>query len=223
MKKTVLSLLVMLCCVAASAQPAAGKFSVIPRVGVSLANLSGDGVYYGSANATESGGSSRNKPGFTVGVDLDYQFTNSLSVMLGAHYAQQGCNYGNVNEKTSQSGNVNKYVGLNDLSTQLHVINVPLLFNYYVAPGFAVKTGVQLGFPMSGKLKYTETNFTENENDEFVADTPVKHDIDLNSTIKKVDFSIPVGISFEYMNVIIDASSEGFPRFEARKEPCVYV
>ncbi|WP_308232750.1 porin family protein [Prevotella sp.] len=205
MKKTVLSLLVMLCCVAASAQPAAGKFSVIPRVGVSLANLSGDGVYYGSANATESWGSSRNKPGFTVGVDLDYQFTNSLSVMLGAHYAQQGCNYGNVNEKTSQSGNVNKYVGLNDLSTQLHVINVPLLFNYYVAPGFAVKTGVQLGFPVSGKLKYTETNFTENENDGFVADTPKKHDIDLNSTIKKVDFSIPVGLSFEYMNVIIDA------------------
>ena len=68
-----------------------------------------------------------------------------------------------------------------------------------------MKTGVQLGFPMSGKLKYTETNFTENENDGFVADTPKKHDIDLNSTIKKVDFSIPVGLSFEYMNVIIDA------------------
>ena len=153
MKKSLLSLLVMLSCVAASAQTAAGKFSIIPRVGVSLANLSGDGVYYSESNATGAWGSSRNKPGFTVGVDLDYQLTNSFSVMLGAHYAQQGCNYGNVNQQTSQSGNVNTYVGLNDLSTQLHVINVPLLFNYYVAPGFAVKTGVQLGFPVSGKLK----------------------------------------------------------------------
>lgn len=205
MKKSLLSLLVMLSCVAASAQTAAGKFSIIPRVGVSLANLSGDGVYFNTGSSTGAWGSSRNKPGFTVGVDLDYQLTNVFSVMLGAHYAQQGCNYGNVNEQTSQSGNVNTYVGLNDLSTQLHVINVPLLFNYYVAPGFAVKTGVQFGFPVSGKLKYTETKFTENDNDEFVADTPKKHDINLNSTIKKVDFSIPVGLSFEYMNVIIDA------------------
>ena len=77
-------------------------------------------------------------------VDFDYQMAQSLSVMLGAHYTQQGCNYGNVNEQISQSGNVKKYVGLNDLSTQLHVINVPLLFNYYVAPGFAVKTTVWL-------------------------------------------------------------------------------
>ena len=46
MKKSLLSLLVMLSCVAASAQTAAGKFSIIPRVGVSLANLSGDGVFF---------------------------------------------------------------------------------------------------------------------------------------------------------------------------------
>ena len=138
MKKSLLSLLVMLSCVAASAQTAAGKFSIIPRVGVSLANLSGDGVYFNTGSSTGAWGSSRNKPGFTIGVDLDYQMAQSLSVMLGAHYAQQGCNYGNVNEQISQSGNVKKYVGLNDLSTQLHVINVPLLLNYYVAPGFAV-------------------------------------------------------------------------------------
>ena len=52
MKKSLLSLLVMLSCVAASAQTAAGKFSIIPRVGVSLANLSGDGVYFNTGSST---------------------------------------------------------------------------------------------------------------------------------------------------------------------------
>ena len=205
MKKTVLSLLVMLCCAAASAQPAAGKFSIIPRVGVSLANLSGDGVYYGSANATESWGSSRNKPGFTVGVDLDYQFMRNLSVSLGAYYVQQGCNYKNdfVGDYDSDVS-VSTGVGYSNWSTQLQYIQVPLMLNAYIAPGVALKAGVQLGFALSGKMKVTEVDYTE-KNGEVMPSEPKQNVEKFNSTMKSVNFSIPVGFSYEFANVILDA------------------
>lgn len=204
MKKLLITLFASAISAVAMAQPAAGTFSVIPRVGVSLANLSGDAVCFGSDGKSSEWGASRNKAGVTIGADFDYQLSRSLSVMLGAQYTQQGCRYGNV---SAQEGKMDagKYVGLNNMSTQTHVINVPLLLNYYIAPGFAVKTGVQFGFPVSGKVKYTETQFSEADDGGFEAEKREKHDISLDKTMKSVDFAIPVGLSFEYMNVIIDA------------------
>jgi hypothetical protein len=59
-------------------------------------------------------------------------------------------------------------------------INVPIMANVYVLKGFAVKLGVQPGF--------------------------LVHD-NLNGTVeaKSFDFSIPVGLSYEYKNIVLDA------------------
>lgn len=202
MKKTIVSIIALAAATMATAQTETGKVSIIPRVGVSVANISGDGIYFGATN-NEMFASSKAKTGFTGGIDIEYQFARSLSATLGAHYTQQGCKYGNSTE--SPLPNVKQYTGYNNISTQIETINIPLLLNYYLAPGFAVKTGVQVGLPLSGKTKWTETDFSENEDGELVAAQPQKHSESLNSSLKKVDFSIPVGLSFEYMNVIIDA------------------
>lgn len=57
-------------------------------------------------------------------------------------------------------------------------LNIPILANVYVVKGLAVKAGIQPGFMVS-------------KDD---ADDP-----------KTFDFSIPVGLSYEYANVVLDA------------------
>ncbi len=68
-------------------------------------------------------------------------------------------------------------------------INIPILANVYVAKGFAVKLGIQPGFNVNGKVKGELEGYN------------VEKDVDA----KSFDFSIPVGISYEYKNVQLDA------------------
>ena len=64
--------------------------------------------------------------------------------------------------------------------------------NVYVVKGLAVKLGVQPGFNVNGKLKTVI-----NAGGQFQA----SKDVD----VKTFDFSIPVGLSYEYQNVVLDA------------------
>ena len=59
-------------------------------------------------------------------------------------------------------------------------INVPITLNYYVAQGFALKVGVQPGF--------------------MVAKDDMSDD-----AVKTFDLSIPLGMSYEYQNLVFDA------------------
>ncbi len=63
----------------------------------------------------------------------------------------------------------------------LDYINVPLMANIYVVDNFALRVGVQPGFLVG------------NDVDDGFGDDPCK----------KVDFSIPVGLSYEYENFIL--------------------
>ena len=61
-------------------------------------------------------------------------------------------------------------------------LNVPLTGNFYVAKGLALKTGVQFGFLMSAKVG----------------------DSDVKDGCEKLNLSIPIGVSYEYGNVVLD-------------------
>lgn len=65
--------------------------------------------------------------------------------------------------------------------------------NVYVVPGLAVKVGVQPGFNVNSKGKAVATT---------IAGSGDKT-VDLDA--KSVDFSIPVGLSYEYKGVVLDA------------------
>ena len=67
----------------------------------------------------------------------------------------------------------------------LHYINVPLTANFYVIDNFAFRVGAQLGFLTDNDLG---KSYEGQESDDV---------------LKKVDFSIPVGISYEYENFIL--------------------
>lgn len=202
MKRTFLLAFVMIVSGLAMAQRETGRFSVVPRVGVSLANLSGDAIYQESAgNAVEN--KARYKAGFVGGVDVDYQVMPQLSVSLGAFYSQQGCRYGNNKTTLEINGKEYKNLGFSDMKSQMEYLNIPLMLNLYATPNLAFKVGAQLGVSLSGKVKYTETPYTVKENGDVIYENP--KDVEVDMKCKKVVFSIPVGVSYEYENVVVDA------------------
>ena len=76
----------------------------------------------------------------------------------------------------------------NGTTAKLDYINVPILANVYVAKGLAIKLGIQPGFNVNSKLSGSEGNFSYSSS--FDA--------------KTLDLSIPVGISYEYNNFVVD-------------------
>lgn len=113
--------------------------------------------------------------GLAVGAEAEYQATDMFSVSAGLLYSMQGC-------KGSDSGV--------KATIKLDYINIPILANVYVTKGLAVKLGIQPGFNINAKAK-AEANGVSAE-----------ADID---DVKTLDFSIPVGVSYEYQNFVLDA------------------
>lgn len=203
LKRISIILAAMACTLSAKAQqPNVGTVSIIPRIGVSIANLPSDNIYVAGNGASLN---AKYKAGVMAGVDVDWQFMPNLSAMLGVYYVQQGCKYANNTSKyNGAESDVVHGTGYSDGITQLHYINVPLILNAYLGTGFALKAGVQIGFPVSGKMKYTMQDYTQTkEGIQYGEEKKVSYN--LNSTLTKVTFTIPVGISYEYSNVILDA------------------
>lgn len=61
--------------------------------------------------------------GLAAGAEFEYGATDMVGISFGALYSMQGCK----NE---------------GLTAKLDYINIPILANVYVAPGFAVKLGI---------------------------------------------------------------------------------
>ncbi|MGP1523959.1 porin family protein [Prevotella multiformis] len=128
------------------------------------------------ANLTDNN-SSDARVGLVAGVEGEYQASDIFSVSAGLLYSMQGAKAEALGIKSTE---------------KLDYINVPIMANVYVVKGLAVKLGVQPGFKVNDKLDVKIPGFGNN-----VAD--------LKAKAKSVDFSIPVGISYEYNNFQVDA------------------
>lgn len=195
MKQTILLAALMLCTVAAKAQPKAGTFSIIPRLGVALATTT-DELGFNTEQVLKA----KYKAGFAGGVDFDYQLSSLVSVSAGAFYSMQGNRFGT----TERTSNVkNQTIGIEDARLNLSYLSVPLMANVYVSQGLAVKAGLQMDFALDGKYKWDETTINKNEDGTYV----VSETTSMTTTCpqKSVTMSIPVGLSYEYMNVVLDA------------------
>ena len=134
-----------------------------------------------TANVTDTKGSDP-RVGLAAGLEAEYQVTDLLSLSAGASYSQQGYKKDWSDRSTDYS-----------TTGKLDYINVPILANVYVTKGLAVKLGLQPGFKVSSKYDQKVT----------VAGHTVKTSGDIDA--KSVDFSIPVGVSYEYANFQLDA------------------
>lgn len=165
MKKIILMAVMALATVSSFAQHAVGTFTIQPKVGFNLANVTdGDGDI---------------RVGAVAGAEFEYQISDIFSLSAGALYSMQGC-----------KGEVNVEGFDVDATVKLDYLNIPILANVYVTKGLAVKLGIQPGFNITSKASVEKSG------------TKVTTDLD---GINSVDFSIPVGLSYEINNFVIDA------------------
>lgn len=183
-----------------SAQSRVGTFSIIPKIGVCLSNMTDNDFVIDGKTVC----SPKYKAGFTGGIEGEYQLTSPLSISLAALYTMEGCRY--LDESGLAASSKVDYEGYSNHTVNLNVLNVPLTFNYYIADGIAVKAGVQMGFAIDTNEKYNMTPFTINDRTgEHNYGSMVKYHKNTNDDYKSVDVSIPLGVSYEYMNVVVDA------------------
>jgi hypothetical protein len=186
----------------AQAQPRQGHFSVIPRIGVNFANMTNNEVVVTlDANPqNDKTLKSRIKPGLLAGIDVEYQATDHVTVSLGLHYSQQGSRFPDFERKNGEF-----VEGYSDWHTDLSYLSVPLLFGYRIANGFSVKAGLQLGMLLSAKEHMATTDIILQEGGGREQGKAVEQTTDLYDSCKKVDISIPLAVSYEFENVILDA------------------
>ncbi len=70
-------------------------------------------------------------------------------------------------------------------------INIPLMAKYYVAEGFSIQAGPQVGFLTSAKTKGENTDVYNSKK------TVEKYDIDSTAGLSKVDFSLNFGLGYQ--------------------------
>ena len=101
MKKTVLIIMALAgLFLSASEAEAKGRFSITPRVGFNLSNIGGEGsldVY-------------STRLGFTGGVDAEFLATPMLGVSLGVAYSAQGCNTNEMWNYRNWKKNINWHI-----------------------------------------------------------------------------------------------------------------
>ena len=199
MKRIAFLLTVLTASLLALAQPSAGSFSLIPRLGVNFANMTNDEVVV-DLMQQEHTLKSRIKPGLMIGFDGEYQATSDLFMSLGLQYSRQGSRFPDFERKDGEF-----VEGYSDWHTDLDYLNVPLLFGYRIAKGFSVKAGLQLGLLLGGKEKMSYTDITILDGGTRKQGNAVPRETDVKDVYKSVDLSIPLALSYEFENVILDA------------------
>ncbi len=207
MKKTILSLLLVFSASGIYAQTSKGMFTLQPRAGLTLGNQAG--------SLTEG---SKIKPGFTVGVDCEYGFSDRWSLSAGLAYAQYGDKANNaIWTLAEENGNKVAYaIKADNLREDLDFLTLPVQANFYVWKGLALHAGLQVGYLLrahekggiySAKLSSIPSGSTGlidfDPNSTTLTYTHV--DASLKGGIRKFDLGIPMGISFEYKQVVLDA------------------
>lgn len=180
MKKLFFAAAVLMCSLTAFAQSKEGTFNILPKAGINISNLSN------KDNA-------KVKVGFTAGAEAEYQLTKQLSLSAGAMFSTQGAKSTTVFREVDNTTKEIREVDIKN-TMEFDYINVPILANYYIIEGLAVKLGIQPGFNIIAKRKRTDGIEKESKNLS-----------DLGVDVKKVDISIPIGVSYEFNDFVVDA------------------
>lgn len=213
MKKLLLSMALLMACTFAMAQRSVGTWSLIPKVGVNLANISNfDVINTGLSpdskhHVVEQ--KSKYREGFIGGLDVQYQAMNQVAFSAGVFYSVQGMRF-------SPSETIDKakvHYTSEDVQWKYDYLTLPLMAHVAILPGLSFNAGVQMGYLLSAKGSATLSQFTvdkegkahyqTNEKGHLLYAYPEKYD-NLSYT-KRFDVSIPVGFSLEYSHVMLDA------------------
>ena len=180
MKKLFFAAAVLMCSLTAFAQTKEGTFNILPKAGINISTLSN------KDNAEV-------KVGITAGAEVEYMMTRKLSLSAGALFSMQGAKSTTVFREVDNTTKEIREVDIKN-TMEFDYINVPILANYYIIEGLAVKLGIQPGFNIVAKRKRTDGVEKESKNLS-----------DLGVDVRKVDISIPIGVSYEFNDFVVDA------------------
>ncbi len=192
MKKFATLLVALVASVSTFAQVEKGTFTLQPMVGMDVTSLSGDG---GSVSKVKNGTYTyKSKVGFVGGVESAYQFSDRFGLSVGVLYAMGGSKI----DFTYKGQSVNDIDGMsNDSKISVSSLNVPVLVNFYVWKGLAIKAGIQPQFLLSAKMKAKL---------DFDGESLYDIDRDVKDNCNSVSLAVPVGASYDFpFGLTVDA------------------
>lgn len=194
-------------CSSTFAQSRTGTFSIIPKIGTNISNMTNN-KFYISLDAQDLAVESKSKAGLVLGADMQYQATGNVAVSLGVGYSRQGYRYADYEVPVATTDEYTEYEGISDCHHNIDYVTIPLMLRCYVARNLAIGAGVQAAFIVDNKFASQSTSFKKYKNGMKEYDTTSeKSETEFGSEfLNKCDFSIPVSISYEYSNVVVAAT-----------------
>jgi len=120
--------------------------------------------------------------GFVAGAEVEIPLSKLFGLSAGLLYSAQGATYEGL------------YSGVTcDQTLQADYLNIPILANIYIVKGLSFKCGVQPAFNVKDNLKVEARG-----NGASIAASG-------KTDLKSFDFAIPLGLSYEISNIVIDA------------------
>lgn len=198
MRHFLTSILLLAASLTAHAQYQAGDMFVYPRIGFAITNLTNNNIYY---NMDSKELDSKAKAGLTVGVEAERFISAPLSVSAGVMYTNQGHKYPDygVDDKNAKT-----FWNCEDSKVTMHYLQVPVMFNLYVADGLALKAGVEMGYLLHSKAQSVMTDGIIDSDNNYVVKTTKRQSAKNTDIYRRFDLSIPMGASYEYMHFVLD-------------------
>ena len=128
-----------------------------------------------------------NRLGAAVGLEAQYRASKFFAPSFGIFYSMLGC-------RNTAYVNIGSMLFKAKEKVCLDYVSVPILANFYLYKGLSVKFGLQPAINVVDKYKITVDGDTESESLSEL----------LGQDTHTVDLSVPVGLSYEYKNVILD-------------------
>lgn len=176
MKKLLTLMVLIAITLSVQAQHEEGDITIQPKIGITISNMT-DG--------------DKSKINLTYGVEFERFFTDQFSASLGIMFTNQGCKW-NI-YSLDGADNVS-----DDMKLDIYYGTLPIMANYYVLPGLALKAGIQPAFRVKARIEFN------GEKMDF--DNAIDAIFDGNDNkMRTFDLSIPVGLSYEFKRVTFDA------------------
>lgn len=167
MKKILFLAIAIMAAVTSFAQTEEGTIVVMPRVGATMSN------YNDTFKDGDISVDTKNHYGITAGAEIGYQVNKWFLPTFGVMYVNNGSKF-ELNKGNQKVAEINA-----------NWLAFPVMANFYVVKGLALKAGLQPIIMMNSEEKVSDAG--------------------MYFKLNTLDLQIPVGLSYELCNFILDA------------------
>ena len=204
-KKLMISTVLLLLSAVAGAQESVDErgWSLTPMAGMTVSTLVGDDATDVSASLA-----------WTAGAEASWRMSRLASLDFGAHYVRNRV-------KSSERGyygtpDMDRYFVIDHVRMANEYISIPVMVGLHPLPGLTLKAGLQASLLLSAHTNYhitgsvvDYTKVSSWRSDEVATLPRIDIDEDSSQGVKSqmcdYSFEIPVGVSYEWQNVVLDA------------------